>query len=132
HSSAATLALIVAENEPRTAACVAFAPAVDVTNGIPPQAVSDICRAVPAARALFNGLNPRSGEAKIQCPVFLFYAEDDARFAGQVHDLAERLSAAGKKVTAEHVSNGGHYESMIHEGIPRAIKWLKNLSAKPG
>jgi acetyl esterase/lipase len=69
---------------------------------------------------------------KIECPVFLFYAEDDARFAGQVRELAERLAAAGKKVTAEHVPKGGHYQSMIDEGIPRAIQWLKSLPAKSG
>jgi len=127
HSSAATLALIIAENEPRAAACVAFAPAVDLAIQYPPQAQQQIVRALPAAAPLFTQLNPRSGEMKIRCPVFLFCADDDARFAGQVRDLAERLSAAGKKVTVEHVPQGGHYESMIHEGIPRAIKWLKNL-----
>jgi dienelactone hydrolase len=130
HSSAATLALLVAENEPRAAACVAFAPAVDLAIQYPPQAQKQIVGALPAAAGLFAQLNPRSGEMKIQCPVFLFYADDDARFAGQVRDLAERLLAAGKTVTAEHVPQGGHYQSMIQEGIPRAINWLKNLPPK--
>ncbi len=132
HSSAATLALLVAENEPRAAACVAFAPAVDLAIQYPPQIQQPIAQAYPAAAQLFGRFNPHAGEAKIQCPVFLFHADDDARFASQVRDLAERLSAAGKKVTAEHVSQGGHYESMIREGIPRAIKWLQSLPGKSG
>lgn len=128
HSSAATLALVLAENEPRAAGCVAFAPAVDLTIQYPPEIQQQITRPFAAATQLFGTLNPRSGEAKIQIPVFLFYADDDARFASQVRDLAERLSAAGKKVTVEHAPRGGHYESMIREGIPRAIKWLTALS----
>jgi dienelactone hydrolase len=127
HSSAATLALLIAENEPRAAACVAFAPAADLAIQYNSQAQTELTRAVPAAAALFTSLNPRTGEAKIKCPVFLFYADDDARFASQDRDLGDRLAAAGKKVTVEHVPLGGHYESMIREGVPRAIQWLKAL-----
>jgi len=127
HSSAATLALLVAENERRVAACVAFAPAVDPAIQYSPAIQKPLVAAFPPAAALFTELNPRSGEAKIACPVFLFYADDDARFAGQVRDLGGRLGAAGKAVTVEHVARGGHYESMIREGIPRAIQWLKSL-----
>ncbi|MGO9917397.1 MAG: alpha/beta hydrolase family protein [Isosphaeraceae bacterium] len=130
HSSAGTLALLIAENEPRVAGCVAFAPAVDLAIKYPPQIQQQLTQTFPPAKRLFAQLNPRTSESDIQCPVFLFYADDDAPFAGQVHDLAQRLSSAGKTVTAEHVTEGGHYDSMIREGIPRAIYWLMSLPPK--
>jgi len=131
HSSAATVALLVAENEPRIAGCVAFAPAVDIKTQFPPEAQRAIAKLVVGADQFFTRFNPRVNESKIGCPLFLFYAEDDARFASQVRDLGARLQASGKPVTVSSVTSGGHYNSMIHEGVPRAIEWLKSLP-EPG
>ncbi len=127
HSSAATLALLVAENEPRIAGCVAFAPAVDLTLQYQPPAQRELAQVIPGAGQFFTRFNPRTNEAEINCPVFLFYADDDARFAGQVRDLGGRLKLSGKDVTVSNVPAGGHYESMIKVGVPRAIKWLQSL-----
>jgi acetyl esterase/lipase len=127
HSSAATLALLVAENEPRLAGCVAFAPAVDITAQFAGPAQRAITQLVPGAEEFFTRYNPRANESKIGCPLFLFYADDDDRFASEVRDLAARLQASGKPVTVSHVASGGHYDSMINEGVPRAIEWLKAL-----
>jgi dienelactone hydrolase len=126
HSSAGTIALLVAENEPRLAACLAYAPAADLGLQYPPDFQREINQLVPGASELFTRFNPRSNEAKIKCPVFLFYAQDDARFAEQVRALGERLTAAGKAVTVESSPTGGHYESMIETGVPRGIAWLKS------
>jgi acetyl esterase/lipase len=131
HSSAATVALLVAENEPRIAGCVGFAPAVDVKKNFPPQAQQAVLQLVPGADQFFTRFNPIANESKIACPLFLFYAEDDARFASQVRELGARLQAAGKQVTVSSVASGGHYDSMIQEGVPRAIEWLKSLP-RPG
>jgi dienelactone hydrolase len=127
HSSAATVALLVAENEPRIAGCAAFAPAVDVKANFPAEAQKAILQLVPGADQFFTRFNPREHESKIGCPLFLFYAEDDDRFANQVRELGARLQAAGKQVTVSSVAAGGHYDSMINEGVPRAIEWLKAL-----
>jgi acetyl esterase/lipase len=127
HSSAATIALLVAETEPRIAGCAAFAPAVDVRANIPEQAQEAIIQLVPGAEDFFTRFNPREHESKIACPLFLFYADDDNRFASQVRELGARLQAAGKQVTVSSVPSGGHYDSMINEGVPRAIEWLKAL-----
>ena len=127
HSSAATLALLLAENEPRIAACVAFAPAVDIKTNFPPDAQRLITQLVPGADQFFTRFNPRMNESKIGCPLFLFYAQDDDRFASQVRELGDRLQASGKRVTISNTSAGGHYDSMIQEGVPRAIEWLKSL-----
>jgi hypothetical protein len=71
-------------------------------------------------------------ESKIECPLFLFYADDDQRFASQVRDLGARLKAAGKEVIVSSVATGGHYDSMIMMGVPRAIKWLESLPRSGG
>jgi dipeptidyl aminopeptidase/acylaminoacyl peptidase len=127
HSSAGTLALLLAENESRLAGCLAYAPAVDLTIQYQRTAQEVFGKLVPGANQLFTRFNPRANEAKIQCPVFLFYAEDDARFAKQVRDLAERMKAEGKSVTLSSAPTGGHYDSMIQSGVPRGIDWLKSL-----
>jgi dienelactone hydrolase len=128
HSSAATLALLVAENEPRISACVAFMPVVDLLERFPPQLRTALPQLVPGADQFFGRFNPRMGESKIQCPLFLFYAEDDHN-AQQNLDLATRLQGMKKPVTVSTVPKGGHYEPMIQPGIPRAIEWLKALPA---
>jgi acetyl esterase/lipase len=130
HSSAATLALLVAENEPRIAGCVAFAPAVDVAQVVPKPIQGALPRIVIGADQLFSRFNPRQNESKIACPLFLFYADDDDRFATQVRELGERLKAAGNPATVSHVASGGHYDSMIQVGVPRAIEWLKSLGER--
>jgi dienelactone hydrolase len=130
HSSAATLALLVAENEPRIAACVAFAPVVDVNEHIPAPARQAVSVIVPGADQLFSRFNPHTGESNINCPLFLFVARDD-QLAQQDGELAGRLVAMGKKVTFTTVQSGGHYDPMIKTGIPKAIDWLKSLQPGP-
>jgi dienelactone hydrolase len=130
HSSAATLALLVAENEPRIAACVAYAPVVDVAERIPAPARQAVSVMVPGADQLFTRFNPRAGESKLQCPLFLFVARDDT-LAQQDGELAGRLVAMGKKVALTTVQSGGHYKPMVTTGIPKAIGWLKSLRQGP-
>ena len=131
HSSAATVALLVAENEPRIAGCVAFAPAVDVKKNFPPQAKQAIPPARARRRPVLHALQPDRQRVKNRLPALPFYANDDARFASQVRELVHRLQAAGKPVTVSSVASGGHYDSMIQQGVPRAIEWLKSLP-RPG
>jgi dienelactone hydrolase len=128
HSSAGTVALLLAENEPRLAGCLAYAPAVDLTLQYPANSQRELETLVPGAGELFTRFNPAANEAKINCPLFLYFAEDDARFAGQVRELDKRLKAAGKSCTLESASTGGHYDAMINTGIPRGIDWLKSRS----
>jgi dienelactone hydrolase len=130
HSSAATLALLVAESEPRIAECVAYAPVVDVAEHIPAPARQVVSMMVPGADQLFTRFNPHAGESKIQCPLFLFVARDDP-LAQQDGELAGRLVAMGKKVNFTTVQSGGHYNPMIRTGIPKAIAWLKSLHQGP-
>jgi dienelactone hydrolase len=132
HSSAATLALLVAENEPRIAACVAFAPQVDVKEFIPTQAQQALAQLVPGANQFFTRFNPRDGEEKFHCPLLLFVALDDPIVKIQaIRGLEERLKGMNKSVVLATVPTGGHYDPMINTGIPLAIRWLKGIRRQP-
>jgi dipeptidyl aminopeptidase/acylaminoacyl peptidase len=132
HSSAGTMSLLLAENDFRIKACVAFAPCVDVAKRVGPAAVQQLSAAVPGAADFFSRYNPISNEARLVCPVLLFHARDDSNVpVNESIDCDGRLRAAGKSVTLELVPNGDHYDSMIQEGIPRAIVWLRSHGANP-
>ncbi len=128
HSSAATTALLVAANDNRIRGCAAFAPAIDMEAMFPSSARLTVLSLAPGTSDLFTKYNPRAVENQIKCPLFLFYAEDDDRFSGQVKEMAARLKGRGKNVTLVAARSGGHYESMINEGIPNAIGWFLSLS----
>ncbi|MDR3636975.1 MAG: prolyl oligopeptidase family serine peptidase, partial [Isosphaeraceae bacterium] len=129
HSSAGTLALLFAEHEPRLKGCVAFAPAIDVAQRLN--------AAIPLLQQ--NGLSdlvgrysPKTGEGNLACPLFLFHAQDDSNVpVSSSIAWAQRLQHLGKNVTLETVPRGEHYDSMIQQGIPRAIAWLQG-QGQPG
>ena len=127
HSSAATLALLTAAYEPRLAACVAYAPCTDVVKHCQEILGNPVARALlPGIREFLTKSSPKNHIAEIHCPTFLFYSEEDA-----VAPLADNrpfvteLEAKNPQTTLVTVANGNHYDSMIEEGIPRAIAWLK-------
>ena len=74
----------------------AFAPAVELRFHIPLEAQRELAQLVPGADEFFTRFNPSVHESKIQCPLFLFFAEDDARFANQVRDMGARLQAQAR------------------------------------
>jgi acetyl esterase/lipase len=122
HSSAGTLSLLFAENEPRLRSSVAFAPVPDIEASFGPQATAALRQA--GLGDFVGRYSPNNNEAKLDRPLFLFYAKDDPQ-AGQLDAFAGRLKAAGKPITVETVPTGGHYQPMIRQGIPEAIAWLK-------
>ena len=74
--------------------------------------------------------SPRTHESRLNCPLFLFHAEDDSNVSVTESRLfAERLKGLGKDVTLNIVPEGDHYDSMIDEGIPTGIEWIKSRSA---
>jgi dipeptidyl aminopeptidase/acylaminoacyl peptidase len=61
-------------------------------------------------------------------PVFLFHADDDSNVSvTRPLAFAAQLKRTNPKVTLVRVPTGNHYESMIREGIPAGIGWLKGL-----
>ena len=131
HSSAGTLAVLFAENEPRLKACVAFAPAVDLPRRFGAQGVAAVRQA--GGDELLGRYSPNANVDKLQVPVFLFHARDDSNVpVGDTQAFVNLLKGRGKSVTLDLVDSGNHYDSMINEGIPHAIAWLNEQGAGPG
>lgn len=132
HSSAATLALLAAEHEPRLKGCIAYAPATDVVARLN-DVISNpaASRALPGVADFAKQSSPLTHVSKIGCPVFLFHAADDSNVpVSDSRRFADLLKANGKAVTYVEVPTGDHYDSMIQKGIPTAIPWLKQLAGE--
>ena len=136
HSSAGTLSLFVAEMEPRISACIAYAPVTDVTKAFKEN--TDYINGVDDMLDGFNDFlhraSPINHTAKLKCPVFLFHADDDTvEENADIDVFYDNLCKTNKTVSFYQIPVGGHFESMIEVGVPKAIEWLKQLPAvKPG
>lgn len=61
-------------------------------------------------------------------PVFLFHAADDTMVAPEeTENLHTLMTDRGKSSRRVVVEVGGHYDSMIRDGIPKAIDWFGRL-----
>jgi dipeptidyl aminopeptidase/acylaminoacyl peptidase len=59
----------------------------------------------------------------------LFHAKDDNNTPiKQTTAFADALKKTNSQVTMISVATGGHYDSMINEGLPKGIHWLKKLT----
>ncbi len=131
HSSAATLSLQLAASSDRFKACVSFAPVLDVAMHLKP-VLPTLDRAVPGFAEAVRAASPVSRVDAIRCPVFLFRAEDDRGTpAATTETYRDALRAHGTTVEYVTVPTGGHYDSMIKQGQPKAIAWIKALDQKP-
>jgi len=125
HSSAATHALLFAEHEPRLAGVIAYAPAVNVPERFGP-ALRVFEMQLPGVVDFATQSSPHTHRQRLKCPTFLFHAEDDSNCPiAATRKFAEELKEQGTDVTLVTVATGNHYNSMISEGIPAAIKWLR-------
>lgn len=129
HSSAATLALLFAEHEPRLAGCIAFAPCTDVETRQRELARDPVAqRFLPGLNDFLKRSSPQTHAARIQCPIFLFHARDDGNVPlSESAAFVARLQQMQKTVQFIQVATGGHYQSMIDQGIPQAIQWLRTI-----
>lgn len=127
HSSAATTSLLVAARDPRIDACAAFAPCTDVPGRIG-EALPYFDAALPGFRSFIERTSPDRNLTGLKCPVFLFHAEDDGNVpVSESATFAAKLPPANPRVNFVRVPSGGHYESMVRQGVPMAIQWFKRL-----
>jgi acetyl esterase/lipase len=130
HSSAATLSLLFAENEPRIKGCIAFAPVTDVGQWLP-AAYLRLFEGEPRLGDFLRESSPITHVAKLRCPTFVFGAEDDEVIKiSSITTFVEDLKKTNSQVAYVQVPSGGHYKSMIDVGLPKAIQWLEE-KAKP-
>ncbi|QGJ71103.1 Hypothetical protein PBC10988_28060 [Planctomycetales bacterium 10988] len=135
HSSAGTLALQLSQREPRIRGCVAYAPCVDIKKHLSQGDSSfgqQFVQRSDVAKFLEN-YNPWNNLGRTQCPTFLFAAKDDSVVSVDgISDYFKALKEEGKKTELTTINSGGHYDSMIEEGIPRGIEFLSRLVESQG
>lgn len=130
HSSAGTLALQVAAASDRFKGCVAFAPITDVGEHLK-EALPELDGAIPGFAEAIRQASPSSQVAAFRCPVFLFHADDDTNVpTASLVAFKDTLLAQHKAVDYVAVASGGHYNSMIQQGVPKAIVWVKAMDKK--
>ncbi|MDB6135928.1 MAG: hypothetical protein JWM59_4171 [Verrucomicrobiales bacterium] len=128
HSSAATLALTLAQDITGLRGCVAYSPVVDLTKRPPPGLTAALDSKNLKFSDFIKAHSPFHNTAKLKCPVFLFNAQDDdGATPADMQRYAVRAKTAGKSVERKEVPDGGHYDSMVEEGIPAGITWLRKL-----
>jgi acetyl esterase/lipase len=130
HSSAATVALIVAASDARVKGTVAYAPAVNLRSFLGLDMTRMVTKSIPKAEPFLDYGSPDRRVADYTSPVMVFVARDDNTVAPQrVMDFAHALKEAGKTTELKVVESGGHYDAMIRDGIPAGIAWLKKLDS---
>jgi dienelactone hydrolase len=128
HSLAATLALLVARSDPRIKGCAAYAPATDVPKRVGRNAIDALNSAIPGYVFFLTSISPSTRMEDLKCLVFLFQAKDDSNVHyGDTRSFVWALRKTNAQVTYVEVPRGGHYQSMIGEGIPKAIDWFQKL-----
>lgn len=126
HSSAATVALTIAQRSKSIRGCLAYAPITDLHERIPAELVKELDGSGSALQAYLNEQSPLQHVAKVTCPVFLFVAEDDSNVAEKdVKNYAAAIVRAGGKCRLATVKTGDHYDAMIESGIDLGIAWIK-------
>jgi fermentation-respiration switch protein FrsA (DUF1100 family) len=127
HSSAATLALLLAAKDPRVKRCIAMAPVTSLKSRLG-ELVAE-----PRLKKLFPGIDDylRTGSPdtylkSLKCKVFLAHAKDDDNvpFAESQGFVKDHKGQGGDILFLE-MPRGGHYTEMLELGMPEAIKWLK-------
>lgn len=130
HSSAATLSLQVAENDPRIKACIAYAPAVSLKAHFDKIGAMEVLeQAIPGWNDYALTYSPNQKIASLKCPLFFFQAADDSVIdTEQNRNFVRSVRKLNKKVVYVEEESGDHFQPMIDKGIPKAIAWLKKLA----
>lgn len=124
HSSAGTLALQLAAADSRIRGVVAYAPVTDVPEHLG-ATLSKVQAMAPEVAPQLQSASPLENVEALRCPTMLFTAEDDPTVPTEtVQAFGQALLARHRDAQVVAVASGGHYDSMIDEGIPAGIKWL--------
>lgn len=125
HSSAAAMALTAAACDDRIKGVCAYAPCVDV-KAFHGSRLRLMDRLMPGVSDLAEVVSIGRYPQLMKVPVMLFYAENDEKptICEGVEAFAKAIRSEGGDVTVSKVPSGGHYDSMMREGIPRGIHFL--------
>lgn len=127
HSSAGTLALQMAQADSRVAACVAYAPCTDIPARLGMESLMYWEKRIPGFTRFAARFSPKNNAARLRCPTFLFHADDDFNVPlSDNYAFALAVQKTNRRLVLARVKSGNHYNSMIQQGIPWAIRWLQN------
>lgn len=130
HSSAGVVALNLVQRSAKFRGCIAYAAVGDLEERMGNTSIDQIESAIPGFRKFIQDNSPARHADKVQCPVLIFNAKDDDNVsADSVAAYVGKLKQAGKTVKHVEVATGGHYDSMLKEGIPLGIEWIKAREA---
>ncbi|MCA9010417.1 MAG: prolyl oligopeptidase family serine peptidase [Planctomycetaceae bacterium] len=131
HSSAGTVSLLAAEYHSDVAACIAYAPCSDVEERH--AGMSDafgVNFLFPGIAEFDRQFSPMAQVHRLKCPLFVFHARDDSVLeVGISQRFVEQARAHNQQVEYIEVESGDHYDSMIQDGIPHAVQWLKKIDS---
>lgn len=132
HSSAGRISLLLAESDPRIAACIAYAPVTDVERRVreaTPGADKYLEAHVSGFNEFLQRTSPVRQVAQLRCPLFLYHSLGDRRISITESDIfIDRVKKTNANVTYVRGAEGDHYNSMIEEGVPKAIEWLRRIA----
>lgn len=128
HSSAGTVSLL-ASGRTSVAGCLAYAPCTD------PEAFHKPFANEPEVERLFPGYklfdqvnSPIKMAPTLRVPLFVFQAMDDSvTSVAETRRYVETVKRTNNKVEYVEVASGDHYDSMISQGIPAGIQWLRRV-----
>ncbi|MBX9685755.1 MAG: acetylxylan esterase [Candidatus Obscuribacterales bacterium] len=127
HSSAGTTALALAASEARIRACAAFAPCCNLKEFFG-GAIANLNLMAPGFSSFISSFAPDSNTNKLKCPVLIFNAaDDDVVSPAEIKSYVAKLQVSNKSVKTVTVASGGHFNSMIDQGIPAAIQFFQTL-----
>ena len=127
HSSSATLALLLASRNPAIKGVVAYAPAADPLNGVDADVLREIEAVFPDIRRFTEAHAPANCRPVV--PVLLVHSRVDEVLP---YESSQRYASANSdRVTLVTLDQGGHYDSMIAEGMPRGVAWLRSRAGLP-
>ena len=133
HSSAAIVALDLIAADNRIKVCCAYAPRPDLHTQYKEKSIKALEKSIPGLGAFVVEASPVSHiDVLKEKPILLFTAtDDDVVPTEEVQSFSAALNAAGaKQVSLIKVTKGGHYDSMISDGIPAGIKFIQQVDGK--
>jgi|GEM_PF-1971731 len=125
HSSAGTLSLLFAEHYPQVKGCLSYAASVDLKKSMAPF-LPEFKRLIPDIEDFIRLSSPQTNISSLTCPVFIFHSRGDqvTSFANS-QNFASQLKAQGTEVEFVAGNGSDHYQTMIDEGLPKGIEWIK-------
>ncbi|PHS03299.1 MAG: hypothetical protein COA78_18240 [Blastopirellula sp.] len=126
HSSAGGVALYVAQKNQSIKGAIAYAPSLDYSAAIGSQTIQGFSTLVDGFGQYVKDISPVNHVQDLKCPTFIFYAADDQTIStSAIRNFTAKLKETNKKVTVYRFPTGGHYDSMIQQGIPKGVEWLR-------